>query len=133
RTVFLAGLAPALIVLWIRRAVPETDDWHAAKLSAAGCEPRLIDLFRGATLRTTLLTTTVCALSLTAHWAFMFWSAQHLRQLPEVVNQSAEAKTALVSTMIVVVMIWSIAGNFLAAALARWLGYRGTIAIMAFA
>src|SRR5438045_7563526 len=31
RYVFLVGLAPALIVLWIRQAVPETDDWHAAK------------------------------------------------------------------------------------------------------
>src|SRR5438067_7129327 len=27
RYVFLAGLAPALLVLWIRRAVPETGDW----------------------------------------------------------------------------------------------------------
>src|SRR5439155_3996779 len=133
RTVFLAGLAPALIVLWIRRAVPETDGWHAAKINAEGREPRLIDLFRGATLRTTLLTTTVCALSLTAHWAFMFWSAQHLRQLPEMMKQSAEAKTELVSLMVVVLMVSSIAGNFLAAALTRWLGYRGTIAVMAFA
>src|SRR5262245_46352738 len=39
RSVFLVGLAPALIVLWIRRAVPETDDWHAAKVTAGGAEP----------------------------------------------------------------------------------------------
>src|SRR5262245_13326688 len=84
RYVFLAGLAPAAIVLWIRRAVPETDDWHAAKHAAKGQEPRIRDLFRGQTLRTTLLTMVVCACSLTAHWAFMFWSAQHLRQIPEV-------------------------------------------------
>src|SRR6185369_11858466 len=84
RCVFLAGLAPALIVLWIRRAVPETDDWHQATLEAGGVQPRLSDLFRGRTLRTTLLTMAVCACSLTAHWAFMFWSAQQVRQLPEV-------------------------------------------------
>ena len=53
RCVFLVGLAPALIVLWIRQAVPETEDWHAAKQAAGKAEPRLIDLFRGATLRTT--------------------------------------------------------------------------------
>src|SRR5438132_1657051 len=69
RCVFLVGLAPALIVLWIRHAVPETEDWHAAKQAAGRAEPRLIGLFRGATLRTTLLTTAGCACSLTADWA----------------------------------------------------------------
>ena len=44
--------------------------------------------FAAAVLRTTLLTMAVCALSLTAHWAFVFWQAQHLRQLPEVVALS---------------------------------------------
>src|SRR5262245_44525526 len=133
RYVFLAGLAPALIVLWIRRAVPETDDWHSAKLAAGYAEPRLIDLFRGPTLRTTVLTMVVCACSLTAHWAFMFWSVQHLRQLPEVATRSAEAKTELVSWMVVILMLSSIAGNFLAAAIARRLGYKRTIALMALA
>ena len=133
RYVFLAGLAPALIVLWIRRAVPETGDWHAAKQAAAGQEPRISDLFRGEVRRTTLLTMAVCALSLTAHWAFMFWSAQHVRQLPEVAAWTPAAKTGLVSSVVVVLMVWSIAGNFLAAALARRIGYRGAIAAMAFA
>src|SRR6186997_2106157 len=56
RCVFLVGLTPALIVLWIRRAVPETDDWHQAKTNARESEPRLIDLFRGHTLKITVLT-----------------------------------------------------------------------------
>jgi MFS family permease len=132
RYVFLAGLAPALIVLWIRRAVPETEDWHAAKQAAAGKQPRVIDLFRGPTLRTTLLTTAVCACSLTAHWAFMFWYAQHLRQLPEVKGLAGSAQTQVVSIALVVLMLSSIAGNFLAAAIAGRLGYKRTIALMAF-
>lgn len=133
RYVFLAGLAPALIVLWIRRAVPETADWQAAKAAAGDREPRIIDLFRGTTLPTTLLTMAVCALSLTAHWAFMFWSAQQLRQLPEVQELSAERKTELVSHVVMVLMFSSIVGNFLSAAIARRLGYRTTIALMALA
>lgn len=131
RCVFLAGLAPALIVLWIRRAVPETDDWHAAKQAAAESQPRLIDLFRGPTLRTTLLTTAVCACSLTAHWAFMFWYAQHLRQLPEVKELIGSAQTRIVSVALVVLMLSSIAGNFLAATIAGRLGYKRTISLMA--
>ena len=132
RTVFLVGLVPALVVLWIRRAVPETDDWHAARLGAKE-QPRIRDLFRGAALRTTLLTMAVCALSLTAHWAFMFWSAQHVRQLPEVMGRSASAKTEVVSLMVIVLMLSSIAGNFISAALAERIGYRRAISLMAFA
>jgi MFS family permease len=133
RYVFLAGLAPALIVLWIRRAVPETDDWHQATMEAGGVPPRLIDLFRGPALRTTLLTMAVCACSLTAHWAFMFWSAQQVRQLPELAARSPEDKTSLVSLVVVVLMLSSIAGNFLAAAIAHRLGYKRTIAAMSLA
>src|SRR5207248_1967173 len=31
RSVFLVGILPALLVLWIRRAVPEPAEWLAAK------------------------------------------------------------------------------------------------------
>src|SRR5438132_9735018 len=30
RTIFLIGVLPAFLVLWIRRAVPEPEEWHAA-------------------------------------------------------------------------------------------------------
>jgi len=133
RNVFLVGLVPALIVVWIRRAVPETDDWHAAKQASGERQPGIGDLFHGQVLQTTLLTMAVCALSLTAHWAFMFWSAQHLRQLPEVQEWTPDAKTKLVGTVVSVLMISSIAGNFLSASLARRLGYRRAIALMALA
>src|SRR5437667_3087448 len=46
RTVFLVGIVPALLVLWIRRAVPETDEWHSAKKRSTGTEPKFGDLFR---------------------------------------------------------------------------------------
>lgn len=133
RYVFLVGLAPALVVLWIRRAVPETDDWHQAKTNARESEPRLIDLFRGHTLKITVLTMAVCACSLTAHWAFMFWSAQQLRQLPELALRTPGERTSIVSMSVVVLMVSSIVGNFLAAAIARRVGYKRAIAVMALA
>lgn len=131
RYVFLVGLAPALIVLWIRRAVPETDDWHRAKTRSGVSEPQLIDLFRGPTLQITVLTMAVCACSLTAHWAFMFWSAQQLRQLPEVASRTASEKTSIVGLSVVVLMVSSIVGNFWAAGIARRVGYKRAIAMMA--
>jgi MFS family permease len=131
RYVFLVGLAPALIVVWIRRAVPETGDWHDAKEQAGQAEPRLADLFRGPVLRTTLLTMAVCALSLSGHWAFVYWQSQQLRQLPEVASLSPDEQTRIVTSAWIVLMLASIAGNFLAAGIARSLGYKRTIALMA--
>ena len=31
RVVFLVGVLPALLVFWIRKEVPETDEWHSAR------------------------------------------------------------------------------------------------------
>lgn len=128
RTVFLVGVLPALLVLWIRRAVPEPEEWHAAKQNATDPEPPFADLFRGAVRRVTILTIFVCGLSLTAHWAFMFWYMQQLRNLPEMATWSEAEKGHLISKAVWLVMIMSIVGNFCAAALARWLRYRRAIA-----
>ncbi len=130
RTVFLVGVLPALLVLWIRRAVPETEEWHTAKKQSAHAEPKFVELFRGSVRRTTLLTLLVCSLALTAHWAFLFWFPQHVRNLSELDGWTDEEKGQLVSKMIWLVAVASIAGNFLAAWLARWLTYRRAIACL---
>src|SRR4029079_916117 len=128
RSVFLVGVLPALLVLWIRRAVTETEEWQAAKLQAGYQEPAVADLFRGDVRRITVLTILVCSFSLTAHWAFMFWCFQHLRSLPDVAGWSAAEKSSLVSRALALIMMSSIAGNFLAAYAARIVGYRKAIA-----
>ncbi len=152
--VFLVGVLPALMVFWIRRHVPEPEEWTSAKAQATEREPGIGDLFRGAVRRTTLLTIIVCACGLTAWWAFMFWHAQHLRNLPDLdaakqaeflsrtppgtftagmVQEQAQwvaaAKQKVVSTAFFLVISSSILGNFVAAALARKFGYRRSIAL----
>ena len=82
RCVFLVGVLPALLVFWIRRAVPEPAEWRAAKAQAGHVEPSVLDLFRGASRPVTLWVIVICGVSLSAHWAFMFWHQQHLRNLP---------------------------------------------------
>src|SRR5437764_3180015 len=73
RYLFLVGVLPALLVFWIRRAVPETEEWHLAKTRARDHAPKARDWFKGEVRRTTFLVISVCAVSLTAHWAFIFW------------------------------------------------------------
>jgi MFS family permease len=128
RTIFLVGILPALLVLWIRKAVPEPEEWHMAKRASSSIEPKFLDLFRGPVLRITMLTMIVCALSLTAHWAFMYWYLQHVRNLPELASLDSAEMNKLVSYFMFVVMLTSIVGNFVAGLLAKLLKYRYAIA-----
>jgi MFS family permease len=133
RCVFLVGVLPALLVLWIRRAVPEPEEWQTAKQLATHAEPGFLELFRGPVRRTTVLTLLVCALSLTGHWAFLFWYLQQLRNLPDLSGWTDIEKSQLVSKVVWLVTLTSIAGNFVAAGLARWLKYRPAIACLCLA
>jgi MFS family permease len=130
RAIFLVGILPALLVLWIRSAVPEPEEWQRAKASASNEQPAFSDLFKNPVLRTTVLVILVCAFSLSGHWAFMFWFQQHLRNLPDVASWSPAEQNGLVSKGFALVMICSIIGNFLAGYLARLFGYRPTIVFM---
>ncbi len=128
RYVFLVGVLPALLVLWIRRAVPEPESWHAARAAAGDAPPGLADLFRGDVRRITVLSLIVCGSSLTAHWAFMFWHVQHLRGLVDAAGGGSAEQTRYASQAMFVVNLAAILGNFLAAWVARHWRYRVTIA-----
>jgi hypothetical protein len=62
-----------------------------------GHQPGVRDLFGPQIRKRAILVIFVCALSLTGHWAFLFWFQQHLRNLPDVVNWTDQAKTEYVS------------------------------------
>ena len=126
RYIFLVGVLPALIVLWIRRAVPETEEWHAAR---AGSEkpPGLTDLFRGKVAKTTWIVLLICGVSLTAHWTFMFWQQKYIRDLPEIRDLSSAGQNRAAVIALMVLMAGSILGNYAAAAVARAVGYRKAV------
>jgi MFS family permease len=128
RYLFLVGVLPALLVFWIRRAVPEPEEWKHAKAAAHHQDPGIASLFHGQVRHVTLIVILVCGVSLTAHWAFMFWHQQHLRNLPDVLQMTAAEKNRLATLAMYLVIGSSIAGNFFAGWLARFLGYRTTIA-----
>jgi predicted MFS family arabinose efflux permease len=126
RYLFLIGIIPALIVFWIRRCVPEPEEWRAAR-TASAAKLSINELFRGKLARTTLLTTAVCALTLTGWWAFLFWNPQHLQSLPELASWDAAAKRQLVTKAFFLIIFVSMAGNFFLSWLATFFGYRRVI------
>jgi MFS family permease len=124
--VFLVGVLPAVIVFWIRRNVPEPDEWREAQLKTQS-QPKLRDLFQGEIRKTTLLTIAVCSLTLTGWWAFMFWHPQHLRNLPQLATWSALEKQQYISKIFFLVVGISIFGNYFSSWVATIIGYRRTI------
>jgi MFS family permease len=130
RWVFLVGVLPAFLVFYIRRHVPEPEEWHRAKIATGEKEPGLADLFKGALAKRTLLVIGICSLSLSGWWAFMFWHSQHLQSLPEVATWTRGQKVQLASAVFFAVIAVSSVGNFFAGFLAKMLGYRRSIAIM---
>ena len=126
--IFLIGVAPALLVFWIRSHVPEPAAWSAAQ--TGGPKPGVMDLFRGRTLRVTLPSIGVCAFSLTAWWAFMFWQAQHVRSLDEAKAMTATERDHLVYVGFALIIGISIIGNFVAGWLAKMWGYKAALVCM---
>ncbi len=132
RYVFLVGVVPALLVFWVRKNVPEPEEWQRAQL-AVTAPPRIRDLFSGTILRTTLLTIVVCALTLTGWWAFIFWHAQYLRSLPEIASLTSVEQQKLVTKVFFLVVGVSVFGNFFCSWLAKRFGYKRTICYMSLA
>ncbi len=128
RYIFLVGVLPALLTLWIRKSVPETEEWESARAGAA--PPGLRELFSPAVVGITWRAVAICAVSLTAHWAFMFWQAKFIRSHVEIASLGKAEQNHAQVIALMVLMLGSIAGNFLAGWLAQRWGYRKSICVM---
>ena len=127
RYIFLIGILPALITLWIRRAVPETEEWEHAK---GGVQPpRVRDLFGPKVWSITWRSLLICGMSLTAHWAFLFWQQKYIRTLAEIATLNATAKNHAAIVALFWIMIGSLLGNYLCGWLAKLIGYRKAISL----
>jgi MFS family permease len=68
RVLFLTGLAPALLTIWIQRKVTEPPVWQEKRAASPW-----LDLFRPPLARRTFLTTTLATCMLFAYWGLNTW------------------------------------------------------------
>ncbi len=125
--IFLVGVLPAFITLWIRSAVPETEEWTEARKGQE--TPRISALFGPGVRSITLRVMLICAVSLTAHWTFLFWQQKYIRSLAEVGDSIVNKDHATVMALLWI-MVGSLIGNFVAGGLAKVMGYAKAIALM---
>ena len=122
---FLVGILPALVTLWIRKAVPEPEAWEKAREGQV--VPRVSELFGPKVRSTTWRVLIICGVSLTAHWAFLFWQAKVVKGLPEIAALDKAGKDSALVVALMWIMFGSVLGNFIAGGLAKLMGYRNTI------
>jgi MFS family permease len=75
RAVFFVGIVPALLVLWIRRDVPESEIWKGRGRSEPGS---LRVLLRPGILGNGLLATAMNALGMFGYWGLFTWIPAYL-------------------------------------------------------
>ena len=76
RYMYLIGIVPALLTLWIRRAIPESEVWKraAARRRSEDARFTLVDLFADPTLRRQTMLVFLMSLASTAgFWAISTW------------------------------------------------------------
>jgi len=107
RAVFFVGVLPALLVLWIRRGVPESDIWKNRSATQKG---NWLNLLREKTiLRNSLLATAMNASSMFGYWGLFTWIPGYL-SLP--VSRGGRGLSLVVGTTFYLVL-----------APGKWLGY----------
>jgi MFS family permease len=122
RYVFLIGVIPAFATIWIRKAVPEPEEWAGER--EARQMPKISDLFKGEVLRITLFTMCLASIALASVWALLYYAPALVRSLPEVKALKKNDADSLVRWVTVVYCLWNIAGCYFAATLAKFAGYR---------
>lgn len=126
--VFVVGVLPAFLTVFIRAAVPEPEGWAEAKKHQK--PPPVSALFSKGLAKTTLLVSLFSSFALVIAWALLFFVPQVIPAIPEVKDWSPGEKEALKTKVAVVYFLFNIAGNFFATYSSQRLGYRWSFFIM---
>jgi len=132
RAVFLVGLVPALITLWIRRRVEESPLWLAGRASARSAGG-LRDVLSGPGARTTWVLMAMNAATMFAWWGLFTWIPSFLARPLE--QGGAGLSVVRSSTWIVVMQIGMWCGyvsfGIIADAIGRKKAYVGYLIVAA--
>ncbi|HLO97925.1 MAG TPA: MFS transporter [Fimbriimonas sp.] len=130
KLVFLVGVIPAFLTLWIRKSVPEPEEWAENRKKQA--VPKITELFKGETLKRTLQVLTVSSICLCGVWTLLYFSNVLIRTHPENAGLAPAVIANQVSNFTLIFVCINIVGNFFTAWLTNKIGFRkGFLAIFA--
>jgi MFS family permease len=115
RVLFWLGIAPALLIVYVRRRVPESPVYASVRDRAA--EAHFLDIFTPPLWRTTVLASLLCAGMMGAYYAVNTW-------LPTYLSTERHLSAGGTSRYLLVLIAGSFAGYLTAAWLSDALGRR---------
>jgi MFS family permease len=132
KSVFLVGVIPALLTLWIRKAVPEPEEWSRNKEKQA--MPKISALFSRDVLPTTIKVLAMSSICLCGAWTILYFGPALIRQHPDNKTLDPAKLNLLVAGSVITFTLWNIAGNFFTAVITKLVGYRkGFIVVLSMA
>jgi MFS family permease len=134
RPVFVVGVAPAVVALFVRLWVKEPERWvrtHALERQPGGTRSRkLPELFKPGLLRATLVGSGLAFVAVFGLWGATNWTPTLVRSLPELQGMDAAALTSCVSYATMLLNAGALVGYLSFAPLAdRW-GRRAVFGLM---
>ena len=134
RPIFVVGIAPAVVALFVRLWVKEPERWlkthELEQLPGAARPPKLAELFQPRLLRSTLVGSGLAFVAVFGLWGATNWTPTLVRSLPELQKSDAAALTSYVSYATMLLNAGALAGYLSFGPLAdRW-GRRAVFALM---
>lgn len=127
RALFFIGILPALLVLWVRRNIPESDAFKDRQRTApSAVSGRSLSPFRGPYLWLTIKVSLMVTGAQGGVWAVQFWMLTFLRT-------SRHLSPSIAGLFVAVQMVGALVGFLLGAYMADWIGRKWTFMISAIA
>jgi MFS family permease len=134
RVLFLVGILPAFLSLFIFMWVKEPDRWvksrSQALLSGAARRVKLLDLFRGNLRRPTLVGSLLAFVAVFGLWGATNWVPTLVRELPDLQGLDRAVLSTYVSYAIMALNLGALVGYFCFGPLADRFGRRPIFALM---
>ncbi|MGB7749429.1 MAG: MFS transporter [Verrucomicrobiia bacterium] len=134
RPIFVVGVVPALVALFVRLWVKEPERWvkaRAEERQAVGARPlKLAELFAPGLLRATLVGSGLAFVAVYGLWGATNWTPTLIRALPELQGMDASELTSRVSYATMLLNVGALAGYLSFGPLADRVGRRRVFALM---
>jgi len=123
RAVFVVGILPAFLTIWVRRTVKEPDIWRDAT-SERGSRSTLPMLFSGGLAPFTIALTIMNACTLFGWWSFNLWLPSYLQEPPSRGGLGLQMLSS--SAMILVMQVGMWFGYITFGFVSDWIGRKRT-------
>ena len=134
RPIFVVGIGPALLGLFVRLWVKEPERWVKARsLETSGDRwgiLKLRELFKPGRLRATLVGSGLAFVAVFGLWGATYWTPTLVRSLPDLQNQDAASVNSAVSYATILLNVGSLAGYLTFGPMAERFGRRPIFAVM---